>query len=408
MRNKSIHHWFTIAACCGLSASSIGICVNSLGVFFPSASAELGVGKGAFALHATISNLVTGLFAPFGMRILRKYNFRVVVGAAILLAGGSTMLMSLGGNVGIFYVLGALRGIGCAFFALVVITFVIGNWFDEKHGFAVGLTLSFSGLSGALFSPIFSRLIFIIGWRYAYVAMGLAIILLAFPGAILLDPFPEMKGLFPYGKKDRETPSTPRMKAPGGKTSLPAATFLSVMTLAVLVSSITGIAQHFPGYAESVGKTAVLGAAMISAAMIGNIIFKLLIGVLSDRIGPINACSILVLVNLSSLTILSLTDPAGNYALTMAAAFLFGSIYAVGAVGSSLLTRRVFGVERYASTYPYVSMCMGIGSASSVSIIGFLYDFFRTYRVGIAFGIGFGIVNLALLQTLRIKRSRVG
>lgn len=408
MNNRSLRHWATLAACCGLSASSIGICVNSVGVFFTSASAELGVGRGAFAFHGTIANIVNGLFAPFAMLILRKRNFKALVGLGVLLAGAATMLMARAHSLREFYALGALRGIGCSFFSLVVITFVIGNWFEEKHGLAVGIALSFSGLSGAVFSPLLSGLIGAFGWRNAYIAMGAGLIAFALPGALLLlDPFPAMRGLVPYGKSEESaaklrTAERERDQRPFAFFSQ---LFISVALLSVSVSTITGIAQHFPGHAETFGAAASTGAAMISAAMIGNIIFKLLIGVLSDRIGPLNAGAITVAVTLCALALLAVIDPLKAQAAALAAAFLFGAIYAIGAVGCSLITRRVFGVGNYAKAYPVVSLCGGIGSALSLSLIGLSYDLFKTYRVGIIAGIALSVVNSAVIQMLRLRAS---
>jgi MFS family permease len=405
MKNKSIHHWIIVAICCGLSAASIGICFNSLGVFFTPVSAELGVGIGAFALHVTFTNLLIGLFSTIGMKLVKKYHFRTMVSLGILMAGGSTMLMSLGHNIWEFYLLGAVRGIGCSLFALVIITYIIGNWFDEKHGFAVGLTLSFSGLSGAFFSPMLGYLITQVGWRYTYLITGICIIVLALPGTLLLlEPQPEKRHLLPYGGKMIDKAAQSAKVASARKVEFLSIPFIAVALFATLVPAITGITQHFPGYVESLGSTAAVGAMMISAAMIGNIIFKLLIGLLSDKIGPVNACSVMISVNLLSLILLMVTNPVENQPILLASAFLFGTTYAVGAVGTSLVTRHVFGVEQYAAVYPYISICIAVGSATSLTITGLLYDLFGTYQFSLFGGIAFGVLSLLILQGLRAWR----
>ena len=388
MKNKSIHHWITILVCCGLAASSIGICANSVGVFFTSASEDLGVGRGAFALHATISSIITGLFCPMGMKLIKRYNFRVMISLGIILASGSTILMAFGHHIWIYYLLGAIRGAGCSFFALAVITMIIGNWFEQKHGFAVGFTLCFSGLSGAIFSPLFNNLIRIHGWRTTYIIMGICVLVLALPGTLfILKLDPSMNNLLPYGgSKNRSVVPAP-MQNHSTKPVFSLWLFILVSMFTMLCSAITGIAQHFPGYSESMGCEATLGATMISAAMIGNIIFKLLLGIISDRIGPVNACKCMVVVNLISLTALSIIPPAGNDKLMLIIAFLYGSVYSVGAVGVPLITRHVFGTESYAYVFSYISIFMSIGSASSLTIIGLLYDHFSSYRIAILGGI---------------------
>ncbi|MCF2653084.1 hypothetical protein [Anaeromassilibacillus senegalensis] len=52
MQQKTIRHWLTVIACCGLAASSIGICTNAMGVFYTPVSEALGVGRGdGFGKH---------------------------------------------------------------------------------------------------------------------------------------------------------------------------------------------------------------------------------------------------------------------------------------------------------------------------------------------------------------------
>lgn len=402
MNNKSKYHWITIAVCCALAASAIGICNNSVGVFFTPVSKALGIGVGAFSLHATISNLVAGLLCPMGMMLSRKYNYRAIMSTGIVLASGATMFMSLGGDIWLYYVLGAIRGIGCSLFALPTITTIIGNWFEEKHGFAMGLTLSFSGLSGAIFSPMFSLIIIAAGWRIAYIIMGALIAILALPGTLFVLKFkPEEKNLLPYGAVTSKADKVVAKDITKSKVRLISKPVIIMAVFAFLSSSICGIAQHFSGYTVSMGSTATLGATMVSAGMIGNIVFKLLLGVMSDKFGPIKSIAILGATNTLSLILLYFADPSQNYIAMLVIAFMYGAVYAVGTVGGPLLARFVFGTQKYTSIYSYIFMFFSIGSASSLTIIGLLYDYFKTYQIGIINGIIFGSINLILLVVLK-------
>ena len=79
------------------------------------------------------------------------------------------------------------------------VTAIITNWFEARHGLAMGITLSFSGLSGAVFNPLFTWLISLAGWQTAYLLMALFALLLAVPGILLLRFSPSEIGLTPYG-----------------------------------------------------------------------------------------------------------------------------------------------------------------------------------------------------------------
>ena len=122
MNRRNLRHWLTVAACCGLAASSIGICSNSVGVFYTPVSEALGVGRGAVALHATLSLLVCGFFSPVVARLMQRFPLRPILLAGVILATGSTALMAAAADVTTLYLLGAVRGIGLSCFSLMPVT----------------------------------------------------------------------------------------------------------------------------------------------------------------------------------------------------------------------------------------------------------------------------------------------
>ena len=395
MKSEDVRKWCILATCCGLSACSIGICVNSNGVFFRQVSSELDVGIGLFAAQATISNILIGLFSTIAIKTIGRFDTKRIVSSGIIMAGISTALMSRGNSIQFFFVLGALRGIGCSFFSLVVITYIIGNWFSNRQGFAIGLVLSFSGFGGALFSPIFSYLIEHIGWRDTYVIAGCCIIVMALPGVLLF-----------LSSHPTAVSRPKKYKSATGRTesfSFSCALVALISILSFFVPTITGIAQHLPGYAVSLGYTPTTGALMVSSVMLGNVLFKLLIGVLSDKIGPVNASLIILILNLLSLIGLSqVSFIQDSRKLIQMSSFLFGTVYAVGAVGISLIVRLLFGQEGYIALYPYMNLLISLGSAASLTLNGFLFDLFGSYRVSFISIMMIAAVCIMLLLLLRL------
>ena len=141
---------------CCLAASSVGLCTNAIGVFYTPVAKSLKVLKGTFAMHATLSTLATALTSLKMSKVIKKYSYKKVLLIGVILSSGATWLMSYSTSVYLFYILGILRGIGVGIYGMIPITVVITNWFDKKHGLATSLALSFSGLSGAIFSPLLS------------------------------------------------------------------------------------------------------------------------------------------------------------------------------------------------------------------------------------------------------------
>ena len=408
-KRGNLPYLLILICCCLMAASAVGVYTNSVGVFYTKVSADLGVGRGAFALHATLCALAAGFLCPLAARIIRRYPMRLLILAGSVLAGGATVLMSLTSNIYVFYLLGIIRGVGMTTFSLMPVTTLVNNWFKEKHGLAVGIALSFSGIAGAVFSPLFSSLIESYGWRTSFVWMGVIGFLLTVPGMFFAHYEPEAIGLPAYGgvlktENKAGTAVDQRKEAKGAKLYLPALILLSLMT--VLHTSVTGIAQHFPGMAEWMGMSAAVGAAMISAGMIGNIISKLIIGSLSDRIGPFRASMWMIAVN--AIALVGLLVLGGSAAWVMyAIAFLYGTVYSVGAVGIPLLTRKLFGQKNYSNAYSIMTIFTSIGSASALTIIGLVYDMTGGYTAALMGGLAIDIVNFCLLIVMsRVQAGR--
>lgn len=378
MINKSYKHWMIVFFMCCLAASSIGLCTNAIGVFYTPVAKSLKVLKGTFAMHATLSTLATALTSLKMSKVIKKYFYKEVLLIGVILSSGATWLMSYSTSVYLFYILGILRGIGVGIYGMVPITVVITNWFDKKHGLATSLALSFSGLSGAIFSPLLSSWITCYGWQMTYRFMAICILVLVLPALIVpwnIDPRKEH--LLPYGYQNRKETT----KVQNNKIKLLTISFLCMCLFTLLHTSITGISQHLSGIAVSIHLSVTIGSTFMSFTMIGNISTKLLIGFLSDLLSPIKAVIMMILINCLSLVLLFLGVIHQETLLLYIGSLMFGSIYSVGAVGIPMLTRYFFGNENYARTYSVIGFLTNVGSASSLTLIGYLYDFTQSYQI---------------------------
>ena len=402
MKNRSITHWIIIGLLCGLSASSIGICNNAVGVYYTPVSESLGVLRGTFALHATLSLMATAVTALFVPTLMKKFPYKPLLLIGVIMAVGSTILMGLSNNVMQFYILGIVRGVGSGLFASVPLNSIITNWFVDKHGLATSIALSFSGLAGAVCSPLITSFITNYGWRTAYFLTAAMIGICTIPA--LLYPWtitPEQSGLLPYGA---EAPKEQKQKEKK-KFNYFQLTFFLLAIMTFLHTSITGVSQHLSGYAVSMGMAASTGATMLSMTMLGNIASKLVIGALSDKFGPVKACISMIVLNIISLVLIIIGGQMNMVLLQMVGAFLFGSIYSVGAVGIALLTKHFFGTENFSSCFSIIGFVQSLGSSSSLTLIGYLYDFTGTYVYMFLIAIGFHLINMALI-TIIANRTR--
>lgn len=401
MKNKSIKHLIVLIACCGMAASAIGLCINASGVFYTPVSESLGIGRGTFALHMTCFQLTTALASLCAAKIVRKYPLKPVLWVSILISAFTFIASSIATQAWMFYVLSGIRGFFVTLFSSITLTMIINNWFSKNHGMVTSLVFSFSGIVGSIFAPVFTNLITLYGWQAGFVIKGILLVVFCLPA--LLYPFhmdPRKDGILPFGYE--ETPVVEKATTQQAKTafSFKQISFILFASFSVLVCSATNLSQHFPGFASSIGYDASVGAVLVSAVMVGNIVSKLIIGALSDWLGAIKA----VYVMLTSILIGSVLLLLGmNQPMLLLGAFLFGASYSIGAVGIPLLTKYFFKEENYTTVFPVITFANGIGGAVSISLIGYIYDFFHSYAMALYFGVAVALFGIVLIQTLTKK-----
>lgn len=375
MKNKSSKHWIVLAMCCMLACASIGVALNTSGVFYSPVSESLGILRGDFAMHATIFSIVTAFTMLIAPTILRIYSFKLILIVATVLAASSTALMGAVSHVWLFYILSAIRGFSTGMFSGVTLTIILNNWFEEKIGIATSLVFSMSGVGGALVSPFLTAVINAVGWRLAFVVQGLLIAALCIPAIVY--PFhikPQIDGLLPYGYVQKEGEEIVNSSKYDFKFTNPV--FIVFFIYCGIFCMIPSVSQHLPGFAQSIGMSAATGSIMVTAVMIGNIGFKLIIGAVAEKLGPLMSTIIMMGINALSAIVIMMTH---SEMLMIAATFTFGSCYCVGAVGMPLLTKKFFGQENFNNVYSKISFAANIGTAVALSIIGYIYDIFGSY-----------------------------
>lgn len=397
-KHCSTKHWMVLACVSFMFAASAGIINNVIGVFYTPVSESLGILRGTFALHATITMVLVGIVSLFTPRLIRRFGWKPVLSMGIALAFIGTAGMAFTNHLGGFYLLGALRGIGSGLFGLVPMTILINNWFHQKNGLAISLASAFSGLIGMIFAPIFAGVVANFGWRTGFIAMGATIVVLALPA--ILYPYqlsPQQENLLPYGYKSNETVAnlafSEKTREDANLKTI-SISFVAMIVFSILHTNILGMNQHLSSYGESIGMSLQLSGYMLSAAMLGNISFKLMIGPLSDRVGAIKSTIVMNAVNVAGLVILILWPVALP---SVFAAFLFGSVFSVGSVALPLLSNQFFGKELSEKVFPILTFTSSIGSAFSNTMVGYIYDFTGSYQTAFLIAIVFQLVNLVML-----------
>ena len=363
----------------------------------------LGVGIGPVTMHMSISNLAIGLFTPVVARSLahghKMRNVLMVATALVLLSG---VVIAFAPNTLIMDAAAIVRGIGFAAVAMFVITLYIGNWFEKGRGTITGIALSGSGIGSAIASPVVTACIERFGYQTAYLGFVGFTVLTILPVLLFCPLTPAEVGLKPYGageadEKAQDAPSATDNL--GLKLVILSPTFIVLVVFVLCIVLITTLSGHMASLAQDYGYTAQVGALLLSASMVGNVVSKFVLGALADRIGAFRACACSLVTTLVGL-LLILLNLGGQTAL-LVSGFLYGTSFSIGSLGISLLTRYIFGDAQYATAYSTISAVTSVASAFGVTAAGLAFDLTGSYAAPIMAGIALACVAGGCLAYLR-------
>ena len=388
-KSKQGYYGLVLISCCGLICVSLGIVVNSIGIFFGPMAETLGTGRGNIAVFSSIVNMITAVSGPALVFLEKKLSLRKIMlaGSVILFVG--FMVLSCVDTLSRVYFAAPLVGLGAALLGTVPVFSLLNNWFEKKYGLVTGIAMSCGGLGGVILPPVFGKVIARSGWRASFLMMGVLALILTIPGTVfILRSSPGELGYAAYGSSEVPCGKEIKKRSKSWK-ELKSGAFICICILALTTASIHGLTAFLAEYGQQKNLTLTGGALLISFSMAGNICSKLLAGVLNDRIGAACTTELFCLMTVIGLVLLLAVSGKTPVFLYLGA-LLYGMSYAVNSLGVSQLSRKYFGKENYAAAYAFASPFCYLGIAVFTPVCGFIYDFTGGYQ---------GAVVLAILLT---------
>jgi MFS family permease len=158
---------------------------------------------------------------------------------------------------------------------------------------------------------------------------------------------------------------------------------------------------HLVALCSDLGISAQRGAAMLSLVLGMGFVCRQLWGAISDRIG-----GLLTLLAGSALQAAATT----GFVLTQDEAGLFAVSAAFGLGFSALIPAYVLAVREHFPAHeagwrvPTLLLLSGSGMATGSWLAGALYDYFGYYAPAFAAGVGFNLLNFAIIAVLVVRQ----
>lgn len=184
---KSWYKWVITAVSFLMVFTALGFCSSSKDLYLSAITEAWGIERSKFSINDSIRFISTAVINLFFGALVAKLGAKKLILCGFASLIGSCLMYSFATELWMFYIGGALLGIGLAWCTTTVVGYVVGKWFKENKGTVMGVILASNGLGAAVAIQIVSPIIekSALGYQNAYrlialLLLGIALLVLIF------------------------------------------------------------------------------------------------------------------------------------------------------------------------------------------------------------------------------------
>jgi len=385
-KGRIYYGWVIVAAFFIIGTIMYGS-LASFGVFFKFIAAEFNLNRAETSLVFSLQNLIASALSFIGGWAVDKYGPKIVVlliglctGLSLTLTSQTTALWQL------FITYSLLFSVIGAVYTIIVST--VSRWFDTNRGVAVGIAGSGIGMGIVAMAPFATYLITNLGWRAAYIVLGVVAWFIIIPLSRLLKGAP----IITENKSNKDTeirdiktsPDSVNSDKKSSEFSLHDAfktrsfwLFGSIWLLNAFGYFLVLI--HFIPHATDIGIHPMEAATVLSILGASFVAGRIILGKVSDSIGrKKTAVGSALLIGLSVIILLSTNDLLLLYVF----GFIFG--FCIGGLDTAMavLIGETFGMRSIGVITGALQVNWGLGVVIGPLIGGIIFDINGSYSVG--------------------------
>jgi MFS family permease len=377
---------------------TVGILQYSFGVFVTPLENEFGWSRteinGSVALFA-----ISGITAPIVGPLLDKYGSRPIMIVSILLIAFSFLLRPLMTELWQYYALSVLSYAGMPGTVMLPVGKLIGVWFPNSRGRAMGFTTMGANFGGFIYSTATVPLIDSIGWESTYFVFGITFFFLIPLVYLFIRDEPII--LNPIGTSNSVSPHLLGITT-GDALRSKAFFFMIIGLLFASVAYQSVLTQVVP-HLENIGISRGTAGAALGVIAIFGMLGKVLLGSLTEIvasrfvfIGSLIAQIVAMIIMISAGTSWYL--------------WIFVPIYglAFGGMGSliPLIVQDTFGLKHFASIFGLVNFFILPAALIGPPLVGVSYDMTGGYSLAfLIICVGFIIGCIAFFLAKPIEEN---
>ena len=392
--------WWMVAAAVIALMMNTGVVSNfAFAVFIKPITADLGISRATLTGATLIASISGTCVAPFFGKAIDYFGLRRVhLPMIFMFAVGTAMLGLLEPAFWFMVVLFVFHGLFSQGQSPVGYSKALTAWFDKDRGLALGIAIAGVGLGVFAVPPFANYVIQHYGWRWAYVAMGAAIILLA---------------LIPTWLFEREPPVPPERLRSAQSAAIPGMMLREAvrtwrfwgMTFAFFAAivAINGTLTQVVALLTDRGESREIAVFALSMSGVALTFGRIASGFCLDRFhGPYVACVFFLSAAVGVALLAADIEP---FAGTMLCGLGIGAEVDLMA----FLVSRYFGIRAFGAVYGLMFAIFSFGVGFGPWLMGMSHDYLKSYvpmMIVFEVALALAIFVLLLLGPYRFASTR--
>src|SRR5258707_12756057 len=290
--------WIVYGATLSMLVAQGPVILYTLGLFIKPLNQEFGWDRASVSAAGGIAAISSAITIPFVGSMMDRWGVRAVLLPIVVLCASSVALIALTPkSVVVFMLFFAITGVLGSGQGPLGYAKCVSAWFDDRRGMALGITISGIGLGAALVPQYTQFLIGNLGWRVAYLGLGLLTLVVALPAVFLFICEPIKAKTTAGGVHAQSPASEDRPPDLEVREALGGRRFWLIACALLLVSTVTqGLVVHTVPLLTDNGYSPEAAATLMIAVCLSTMAGRLLSGYLVDKIfAPFVAASFFLL-----------------------------------------------------------------------------------------------------------------
>ncbi len=333
------------------------------------------VGRAATGIAIFFMLAAVGIFMFLVGRWQERYGIRNMIMLGVVLTSFSTLIAAYASSIYAIYAWGFFCGLASSFVYIPTLT-LVQRLYPEKKGFVSGIVSMVFGLSAAIMSPLFGKMLISLGYLSMNLYIAIFTLAMGLAGAYFAREPEEMRNFVAVESQSTGNQANEVRKQAKSLTvheSLHTRSFWFLWITWTLAGA-AGVSMTIlsTGFGLNKGFTLESAILILTAFNITNGTGRLISGILSDEFGRTRVMSMAFLAAGLAYFAFPLASGIASYVILAAAVgFAFGTLFSV----SAPLVADCFGIEHFGAIFGLTFAAYGfIAGPLGPTLSGYLLD----------------------------------